>query len=77
MIFWNCEEPKQKVFKSLKKGFKTTPMLAYFNPEQKTWFESNASDYLIVAILSQKHHDKMLKPVVFIYKKNLFSGIQL
>ncbi len=48
-------------------------MLAHFNPNLETWVKSDASDYVVAAVLSQKHHDGMLKPVVFMSKKMSLS----
>ena len=69
MFPWNSEGPEQKAFETLKKAFTTAPMLAYFNPDLDTWVESDASDYVVAAVLSQKHHDGMLRPVAFMSKK--------
>ena len=44
-------------------------MLAYFNPDLETWVKSDALDYVIAAVLSQKHHNGMLRPVAFMSKK--------
>lgn len=44
-------------------------MLAHFNPDLEAWVKSDTSDYVVAAVLSQKHHDGMLRPVAFMSKK--------
>ena len=69
MFPWNSEGPEQKTFESLKKAFTTDPLLAHFNPGLETWVKSDASDYLVAAVLSQKYHDGMLRPVLLMSKR--------
>ena len=68
---WNPKKPEQNAFQTLKHAFTTTLILAYFNPDLETWVKSDALDYIIVTVLSQKHPDKILQPVVFMSKKML------
>ena len=68
MFPWNSEGPEQKAFESLKKAFTTAPLLAHFNLNLETLVESDASYYVVAAVLSQKHHDEMLKPIAFMSK---------
>ena len=44
-------------------------MLAHFNPDLETWVEFDASDYVMATILSQKHHDGILRLAAFMFKK--------
>ena len=44
-------------------------MLDYFNPKLETWVKSDASDYMVAAVLLQKHYNGMLRLVAFIFKK--------
>lgn len=66
---WNLKEPKQKVFDTFKKAFTITTILAHFNLDLETWVESDTLDYVVAAVLSQKHSDRILGPVTFILKK--------
>ena len=69
MFPWNPKRAEQKAFETLKHAFTTAPILAHFNPDLETWVESDASDYVIAAVLSQKHSDGTLRPVAFMSKK--------
>lgn len=69
MFFWKPKRPKQKAFETLKHFVTTAPILANFNPNFETWVESDASNYAIAAVLSEKHQDRTLQPVTFMSKK--------
>ena len=43
-------------------------MLAHYDSSLETWVETNASDFVVARVLSQKH-DKVLKPVAYFSKK--------
>lgn len=62
-----CEES----FQSLKNAFKEGSMLAHFDPRRKTVLETDASDYVTAAVLSQYDDDNILRPVAFMSKKML------
>ena len=66
---WALDSPEQRAFEDLKKAFTTAPILAHFDPDKETWLETDASDYVIAAILSQRGEDGMLHPVAFLSKK--------
>ena len=70
---WNPKSPEQKAFESLKKAFTTTPILQHFDSDEKTWIESDVSNYVIAGVLSQVGNDDVLKPVAFMSKK-MFSA---
>jgi len=62
------------VFQQLKKAFTSAPVLRHFDPDLETLIETDASDYVVSGILSQKHPnasgDKLvLHPVAFISEK--------
>lgn len=46
-------------------------MLAHFDPRKKTVLETDASDYVTAAILSQYDDTGLLRPVAFMSKKML------
>jgi hypothetical protein len=58
-------------FKKLKQAFTVAPVLAHFDPELKTWIETNLSNTVTAAVLSQVQTDGVLKPVAFILQKML------
>ncbi|MCU1415826.1 MAG: hypothetical protein JWN80_3166, partial [Microbacteriaceae bacterium] len=58
-------EPQQTAFERLKTAFTTAPVLAHFQPHLPTILETDASDYAIGAILSQRHEDSTIHPVAF------------
>ena len=61
-------EECQQAFESLKRAFTTAPVLAHYDLSLETWVETNASDFVVAGVLSQKH-GKVLKPVVYFSKK--------
>ncbi|KAF7568084.1 hypothetical protein PtrM4_126970 [Pyrenophora tritici-repentis] len=56
-------------FEKLKKAFTIAPVLAHFNPALETWVETDSSDTVTAAVLSQVQTDGVLKPVAFISTK--------
>ena len=63
---WN--EACQQAFEDLKRAFTTAPVLAHYNSSLETWVETDASDFVVAGVLSQKH-GKVLKPVAYFSKK--------
>ena len=57
-------------FNSLKKSFTTAPILQHFNFEKECIVETDASDYVSAAILSQYNNLGVLHPVAFYSKKH-------
>jgi hypothetical protein len=55
--------------RDLKTAFTTAPVLAHFDPDLETWLETDASDYVVAAVLSQRGRDGELHPVAFLSKK--------
>lgn len=66
---WN--EACKSSFLQLKKAFKDGSMLAHFNPNLKTVLETDASDFVTAAVLSQYDVSGILRPVAFMSKKML------
>ena len=58
-------------FNNIKQEFKDGKMLAHFDPRKKTVLETDASDYVTAAILSQYDDNHILRPVAFMSKKML------
>lgn len=44
-------------------------MLTHFNLNLETLFKSSIFNYVVAAILSQKHYNGILKPMAFMSKK--------
>ena len=63
---WN--KACQQVFKDLKRAFTTAPVLAHYDSLLETWVETDASDFVVAGVLSQKHGE-VLKPVAYFFKK--------
>ncbi|CAI6339108.1 unnamed protein product [Periconia digitata] len=62
------DSPAIIAFEELKKRFTEAPVLAHFDPDLPCWVETDASDYVIAAVLSQMHEDG-LRPVAFLSQK--------
>ena len=56
-------------FQQIKDAFRDETMLAHFDPERKTILETDASDFVTAAILSQYDNNDVLRPVAFMSKK--------
>ena len=63
---WNWTTNQQKAFDHLKQLFTTGPILSHFQPELDTRLETDASDFAIGAVLSQKHDDGLFHPIGYI-----------
>ena len=55
-------------FEDLKRVFTTALVLVDYDSLLETWVETNASDFMVAGVLSQKH-GKVLKPVAYFSKK--------
>lgn len=58
----------EAAFEKLKKAFTSAPTLKHFDPALQIFIETDASDYVSSAVLSQIH-DGILHPVAFMSKK--------
>lgn len=58
-----------QAFLQLKRQFVEAPILQHFDPDLETWVETDASDYVIAAVLSQKDAEGILRPVAFLSRK--------
>ena len=52
----------------MKHAFTTAPVLAYYHLSLETWVETDASDFVVAGVLSQKHGE-VLRPVTYFSKK--------
>lgn len=59
-----------KAFKDLKDAFTSAPILKHFDPDRKILVETDASDYVSAAVLSQHDDEGLLHPVTFFSKKH-------
>jgi len=60
---WNAEA--NAAFSELKRRFTTAPILAHFDPAKEVIIETDASDFVIGVILSQRDEERRLHPVAF------------
>jgi hypothetical protein len=67
-----------KAFESLKLLFTSAPILAHYDPDRETWMETDASNYVVAGVLSQKHDGPngpngkgLLRPVVYFSRRIL------
>jgi hypothetical protein len=63
---------QQKAFEYLKKVFTTAPMVRHFDPNLQAIMETDASNYAIGAVLSQRF-EKRLHPVAFYSRKMILA----
>ena len=68
---WDSNDSKKKTFQTLKIAFITISILIHFDFDKKTWIENDASNYVIVAMMSQMI-DEILRLVIFMFKKMSF-----
>ena len=58
----------QQHFNFLKAQFSSAPILRHFDPKLETFLETDASDFAIASILSQRYQGK-LHPIAFLSRK--------
>ncbi|KAI0992164.1 hypothetical protein K3495_g16022, partial [Podosphaera aphanis] len=63
----DCEASFRRIIQAFKDG----TMLAHFDPRLQTVLETDASDFVTAAVLSQYDHSGVLRPVAFMSKKML------
>lgn len=63
--------PALAAFDALRKAFDQSQgtFLAHFDPDKETWLETDASDFVAAAVLSQYDADGVLRPVAFLSHK--------
>lgn len=67
LFAWN--DACASAFLRIKSAFQEGQMLAHFDPSRKTILETDASDFVTAAILSQYNENDILRPVAFMSKK--------
>ena len=65
---------KQTAFQAIKKAFSSAPVLLHFDPDKECIVETDASDYVSGAVLSQPDHEGILRPVAFMSCQHLSAG---
>ena len=65
---WRCTPENEGTQKKLVELFTTAPVLKHFDPDLQSIVETDASDFALGAVLSQKHDGK-LHPIVFHLRK--------
>jgi hypothetical protein len=66
---WAPDSSEELAFQQLKSVFLLAGILAHFDPSKETWVETDASDYVTAAILSQFDDKGVLRPVAFLSSK--------
>jgi len=66
---WNWNPEAQAAFEELKQRFTTAPILAHFAPAKMVIIETDASDFALGAVLSQRDEENRLHPVAFHSRK--------
>lgn len=62
---WNFDTNCRKAFDKLKEEFTHAPVLAHWKPDSELIIETDASDYALAAILSQRTSDGEIHPIAF------------
>jgi len=66
---WTWSKEAQAAFEELKERFTSAPILAHFDPTKPVIIETDASDFAIGAVLSQRDEENRLHPVAFHSRK--------
>lgn len=66
---WKWTPEMDVAFQRLKEAFTTAPILVHFDPSKVPIVETDASDFALGAVLSQKGDDNKLHPVAFHSRK--------
>jgi len=66
---WSWSLEAEAAFQELKKRFTTAPILAHFDAAKLVIIETDASDFAIGAVLSQRDNENRLHPVAFHSRK--------
>jgi len=66
---WAWSPEAETAFKELKQRYTTAPVLAHFDASKPVIIETDASDFAIGAVLSQRDEENRLHPVTFHSRK--------
>ena len=62
---------EKTAFQAIEKAFSSAPVLLHVDPDKECTVETDASDYVSGAVLSQPDHEGILRPVVFMSCRHL------
>jgi len=66
---WAWNQEAEAAFRELKHRFTTAPILAHFDPKKPVIIETDASDFALGVVLSQRSEEGCLHPVAFHSRK--------
>ena len=66
---WKWTPEAEQAFSELKNRFTSAPILAHFDPQRPVIVETDASDFALGAVLSQRDDENRLHPVAFHSRK--------
>jgi hypothetical protein len=66
---WEWTPDMEKAFVDLKERFTTAPILTHYSPERQCIVETDASDFALGAVISQKSSDDKLHPIAYHSRK--------
>jgi len=69
-LLFKWETKQQESFDGLKTCFTTAPILHWFDYDRDIVVETDASDFVSTAVLSQYHDEGTLQPMAFFSKKH-------
>jgi hypothetical protein len=69
-IRFQWSQQADQPFRNLKQAFTSAPILRHFNPTKESIVETDASDYVSAAVLSQCDDEGIVHPVAFFSKKH-------
>jgi len=72
---WAWNQQAESAFQELKHCFTTAPILAHFDPRKPILVETDASDFALGAVLSQRSEEGRLHPIAFHSRK--FQPIEI
>jgi len=62
---WKWTAEAEQAFSELKHRFTSAPILAHFEPQRPVLVETDASDFALGAVLSQRDDKNRLHPIAF------------
>jgi len=66
---WKWTPKAESAFTELKNRFTSAPILAHFDPKRPVIVETDASDFALGAVLSQRNNENRLHPIAFHSRK--------
>ena len=62
---WKWTREAESAFTEQKNRFTSAPILVHFDPQRPVIVETDASDFALSAVLSQRNNENRLHPVAF------------